>query len=305
MDTLMHLVVSHALLVVFVAVLLDQGGLPLPAYPVMMFASSVHHDAPATLASIVLAASAAALLADGAWYLGGRRFGSRLLRVLCRVSLSPDSCVIQTRGAYTRWGAASLTVAKFVPGLAAVATAMAGEARLRPRTFVLFDGAGALLWATVAVLTGVIFHDAIQSLLGALEDIGRFALPVIGSALIAFVAIKWWKRRSYLARLRMARISAIELSELLAGGGIVTVLDVRAETERAATGWIRGARFLDKLDDAARAALGEVVVCCNCPDEASAAVVALELERRGVKRVRPLAGGFSGWRALGLPVTQG
>ncbi|RDZ27405.1 rhodanese-like domain-containing protein [Lysobacter silvisoli] len=304
MDLLLHLIESYGLLVVFAAVLLDQGGLPVPAYPPIIVTAAVAVDRGESLAAIALVATAAALLADWLWFLGGRRFGNALLRLMCRLSLSPDSCVLSTRGAYARWGAPSLILAKFVPGFAAVATTLAGDTGTSTRRFLLFDGLGALLWASVAVAVGAVFHEAVNEVLDRLEALGHYALPVLLALIAAFVAYKWLRRQWFLRQLRMARISVSELYALIAEGRVPTILDVRRAESRAASGWIPGAVFVASLADAPRGMDEEVIVYCDCPNEASAAVLAQELKRRGYRRVRPLAGGFTAWAEQGHAIAR-
>ena len=65
---------------------------------------------------LLVMAVLACLIADSGWYLAGGRYGGRVLRLICRLSLTPDSCVSQTESVFDRWGARSLIVAKFVPG---------------------------------------------------------------------------------------------------------------------------------------------------------------------------------------------
>ena len=126
MSHLITLIEHYGLAFVFVNVLLLQAGLPVPAYPTLIVTGALAARSPYTLPGLLATAVAASVIADVGWYLVGRRLGGRVLKTLCRVSLSPDSCVRQTESIFTRWGARSLTVAKFVPGFASVATAMAG-----------------------------------------------------------------------------------------------------------------------------------------------------------------------------------
>ncbi|HEY0506414.1 MAG TPA: DedA family protein/thiosulfate sulfurtransferase GlpE [Lysobacter sp.] len=302
MDTLVHLIAVYGLLVVFVSVFLDQGGIPVPAYPPIILTAALAVDQGKSVWPIVLVAALAAVMADWLWYVGGRRLGAKLLRLMCRLSLSPDSCVLMTRGIYGRWGAPSLIVAKFVPGFAAVATTLAGETGTRAGRFLLFDGIGALLWAGLAVALGAIFHEAVNSVLERLEDLGRLALPVIAALIVAFVLWKLWRRQSFLRQLRMARITPAELRELIDGGTSPLILDVRPEPQRAVTGWIPGATFVRTIGEAALTPHDEVIVYCDCPNEASAAVLARALNKRGFRRVRPLAGGFEAWKRDGHDV---
>lgn len=305
MDTLIHLIASYGLLVVFLSVLLDQGGLPVPAYPPIIVTAALAVDQQHSVWPIVLVAAAAALIADWAWFVGGRRLGAQLLRLMCRLSLSPDSCVLMTRSLYARWGAPSLIVAKFVPGFAAVATTLAGETGTRTGRFLFYDGLGALLWSGIAVAVGVIFHEAVNSVLERLEALGRYGLPVILGLIAAFVVWKWVHRQQVLRQLRMARITPAELRRLIEEGSSPVILDVRPEAHRAVTGWIPGAVFVSSVAEAELMPQDEVIVYCDCPNEVSAAVLARELTRRGFKRVRPLAGGFEAWRSSGNAVANG
>lgn len=304
MDLLLHLIAHYGLWVVFIAVLLDQGGLPVPAFPPIIVTSAMAVEAQQPLWPIVLVAALAALLADGLWYAGGRRFGAHLLRLVCRLSLSPDSCVASTRDTYARWGAPSLVVAKFIPGFAALATTLAGQTGTGLARFALYDGLGAALWALVAVATGALFHDAVNDVLVQLESLGQTGLLVLLAAIALFVAYKAWKRQRFIRLIRMARISVPELQQLLDDGTAPLLLDVRPSAQRAASGWIPGAVLAAHVGELDLPPQREVIVYCDCPNEASAAKLARALKQRGFQRVRPLAGGFEAWQAHGLPVAR-
>jgi membrane protein DedA with SNARE-associated domain/rhodanese-related sulfurtransferase len=302
MDLLLHIIEAYGLWVVFVCVLLDQGGLPVPSYPPMIATAGLAVDAGTPLWPILVVASLAALLADLLWFAGGRRFGGSLLRLMCQLSLSADSCVGLTRRVYRRWGPPSLIVSKYVPGFAAVATTLAGETGISLRRFALYDGIGAVLWAGGAVALGAIFHEAVGAILLELEGLGHYALILLIAAVAAFVIIKWWQRYRFRMKIRMARISAPELDALIRSRSPVSILDVRDTERRTQAGWIPGSIEVRDITELQLDPEAEVVVYCDCPNEASAAVVAARLKAMGLRRVRPLAGGMDAWRALGLPV---
>ena len=129
MEHITSLLAQYGLLLVFTNVLLAQAGLPLPALPTLIVAGALVRDGQLSLAMVLLVAVVASLLGDLPWYAAGRRAGYRVLRVLCRVSIEPESCVSQTESIYERWGAPSLLVAKFVPGFSTVAPPVAGAMR--------------------------------------------------------------------------------------------------------------------------------------------------------------------------------
>jgi membrane protein DedA with SNARE-associated domain/rhodanese-related sulfurtransferase len=303
MDALLALIATYGLLVVFVSVFLDQGGLPVPAYPAVILTAALAVDRGDSILPILAVSTVAAVLADLLWFFGGRRFGVGLLRLMCKLSLSPDSCVTMTRDIYSRWGPPSLIGAKFVPGFAAVATTLAGENRTRVGIFLFYDALGALLWSGGAVLLGAIFHEAVNEVLSTLEALGRWGLPILLGLIAAFVAWKWWQRHRFLREIAMARISVPELHRLIADGKGPLILDVRSAKQRA-EGWIPGARFVANLAEADLEPHDEVIVYCDCPNEASAAILAKQLRNRGFGRVRPLAGGFHAWMTEGHEVAR-
>ncbi len=305
MTHLIDLIREFGLGFVFVNVLVEQAGVPLPAYPTLIVAAALSANAQANAALLVVG-TLAALIADTCWYTAGRRFGMRVLRTICRVSLSPDSCVTQTESIFMRFGPASMLFAKFVPGFASVATAMAGAVGLRYWKFLLFDALGAMLWVGVAIALGRIFRDAIVDILETLQSLGKYGLILVLIAIAAYVASKWWRRRQFVAQLRMDRITVEELQQMMAEGKPATILDVRSPLTQASSGRIPGARSVDmKLIAGSLRGIppdDEVVVYCACPNEASAVKIARELKRLGYKRVRPLHGGIDAWISAGFEV---
>jgi membrane protein DedA with SNARE-associated domain/rhodanese-related sulfurtransferase len=306
MTHLIHLILEFGLALVFLNVLVEQAGLPLPAYPTLVVAGGYLAGDTSAVLALLGTGVAAAMIADSAWYLAGHRFGTRVLRMLCRVSLSPDTCVTQTESIFARFGPASMLFAKFVPGFASVATAMAGAVGLRYWKFLVYDGLGALLWVGTAVALGSVFRDAIAEILATLESLGTWGLGLVAIALAAYVASKWWRRRQFVAQLRMDRVSVDELRRLMDEEKASVVLDVRSPMIRAASGRIPGARPID-IEHIAEGTVDigredEVIVYCACPNEASAVTVATALRRAGFKRVRPLHGGIDAWIAAGHAV---
>ncbi|KAB2965774.1 DedA family protein, partial [Zoogloea sp.] len=130
-----------AVTVVFLNVLLQQLGLPVPAVPTLLLAGSLTAG-PGQLGAMLAAATLASVLADWLWYGMGRRFGYRVLAGLCRLSINPASCVSQTEARFVRWGLSSLVVAKFVPGFSTVAPPIAGALRMALPGFLAAAGAG-------------------------------------------------------------------------------------------------------------------------------------------------------------------
>lgn len=306
MHDIAALIERYGLAVVFVNVLLSQAGLPLPVYPTIVVAAALAASSIAHMPEIVAVAVLASLIADLGWFLASRRFGRRILGLLCKLSLSPDSCVRQTETIYSRVGTASLLFARFVPGLGMVSIALSGLARVPVPLFLLLDGAGAALYASSAVLLGYVFRSAVFAVLATLARLGGFGLALLAVALGVYLAVRWWQRQTFIRQLRMDRISAAELAAMLDAGTTPVILDVRAPELRRRDGIIPGAVFAHP-DDAPVSLASyprdvEIVVYCSCPNEVSAAVAAQHLKRAGFRKIRPLLGGLDAWTEIGRPV---
>jgi membrane protein DedA with SNARE-associated domain/rhodanese-related sulfurtransferase len=303
---LLDLLQYYGLAFVFINVLALQAGLPVPAYPTLIVTGALAARGGYSLPALLGTAVAASLIADLSWYSLGRRVGGPVLRTLCRISLSPDSCVRQTEAIFTRWGAQSLMVAKFIPGFASVATAMAGVLRVPLWRFIPSDAIGAALWSGVAIALGYIFRNAIDDVLTVLQEFGKIGLVLIVLAFFAYLFWKWLQRKRFIRQLIMDRISVDEVRRLMDEGRLGMVIDVRSPMSQQVTGRIPGAVTVDpqnlKFDLIAVEPQSEVVVYCACPNEATAAKVAKALIQHGFKRVRPLHGGIDAWIEAGHAV---
>ncbi|MFZ5556133.1 MAG: DedA family protein/thiosulfate sulfurtransferase GlpE [Pseudomonadota bacterium] len=305
MDHLLTLFIQYGLLLVYANVLIEQLGAPVPAYPTIVVAAALSGSGGPAWGAVLATAVLGAVIGDAVWYAAGRRYGHRVLKTMCRVSLSPDSCVRQTESVFERIGPRALLFAKFVPGLSAVAAPLTGAMGVAFPRFLAWDAAGALLWAGSAVALGLVFQDQIDLLLQALADMGGVALMLLGALLALFIAFKWWERHRFRRFLEAARISVDELYRLLEGGTAPAIFDVRSRTARDLDARrIPGAMPLDLEDlEGAIARIAperDVVVYCSCPNEATAVKVARLLKARGFKRVRPLSGGLDAWAAAGF-----
>jgi membrane protein DedA with SNARE-associated domain/rhodanese-related sulfurtransferase len=310
MSPLTALVIEHGSLLVFVVTLLARVGAPVPAAPVLVVAGGLATSGGLSLPWVLLVATAANLLGDAVWFYAGRRFGPRVLGLLCRVSLSPDSCVRQSENLIARWGGSALIAAKFVPGVSVVAAPMAGAVGMSVLRFVVFGVLSGALWSAVFLGLGLAFSEQIQHLLDAMADAGAAAGLLTLALIAAFVAWRYARRRRFRLDAALPRITQAELHALIDGGDAPLLIDVRSATAAQLDArHIPGAWQVDLDQVAARAALlprdRDIVLYCNCPNEASAATAARILQAAGLTRARPLAGGLDGWEAAGRALASG
>jgi membrane protein DedA with SNARE-associated domain len=218
----------HALLLLFLWIFVDQFGVPIPAVPLLVGAGALAGAGQASLAAILAVAVLASLLADLAWFFVGRRRGHPVLRSLCRITLEPDSCVRRTETMFVARGLQALLVAKFLPGLNAVAAALAGIVGVHAGRFVAYAAVGGLLWAGSWTGLGYFFSAAIQKLVGEAARVGVPMVTLLVGALAGSVVIKYVQRRRFLRALRVARIAPDDLKRRLDAGEDVLILDLRA-----------------------------------------------------------------------------
>ncbi|HTI87355.1 MAG TPA: VTT domain-containing protein [Alphaproteobacteria bacterium] len=309
MPDVVFLIQHYGVPVVFLNVLLAYLGLPLPIYPTLLLAGALTASGAGSVWLVIAAATAGAVIADGIWFVAGRHYGRRALALVCKVSLSPDSCVRRTESAFSRTGPWTLLFAKFLPGLSYVSVALCGATGVRASLFILADAIGAALYVALAVALGWLFRDAIDAVVSTLVQLGAYGVVLVVAALGAYLAIRWIERRLFIRRLRMDRISVEELAEMIDRGEAPVILDVRSADLRLSEGMIPGSIAAGILE-APTALKGhsltvEVVVYCSCPNEASAAMAAMHLKRAGFRRIRPLLGGIEAWSAAGRPIELG
>lgn len=302
-----RLIAEYGLALVFANVLVEQLGLPIPAIPTLVVAGALAAEGELSSPAVFGVAFVACMMGDAIWYLAGRRYGRRVMAFLCRVSLSPDSCVRQTEFRFERWGRLTLVLSKFIPGLSTIAPPLAGAMRLGWPSFLLLNGLGVVIWAGVAIGAGMAFHTEINEFIVRLEGLGTLAAEVLGVLLGGYIALKWWERRRFYRALRIARIGVADLRALTEGGRRPVVVDVRSPGARDLDPrFIPGALAMDAAEVDGR--LGElpadreIVFYCTCPNEASAAQVAKKLIGLGYTKVRPLHGGLDAWIAAGYEV---
>jgi membrane protein DedA with SNARE-associated domain/rhodanese-related sulfurtransferase len=307
MNQITQFLLSHGGPVLFAVVFIEQIGLPLPAVPWLLAAGALAAGGRLNPWLALCVTFLACIVADSIWFYLGRRNGHRVLGVLCRISLEPDSCVRRTQDLFARYGTQGLMVAKFVPGLSTLAPPLAGNAQVSIPHFLFFDGIGSLLYVGGFMLVGFMFSHQLEHVIGAFGSLGSSALGVLVTVVALYVGYKYFQRRRILRELRMARITVDELYQKLNAGENPVILDLRPNSElKQDPALIRGALHMtmDEVDSRQKEIPKdrEIVLYCSCPNEVSSARVALRLHRRGIVRVRPLLGGFDAWRERKYPM---
>jgi membrane protein DedA with SNARE-associated domain/rhodanese-related sulfurtransferase len=306
MNETFEFLVRHGTVVLIAAVFVEQIGAPLPAAP-WLFAAGALVGAGQMSGPVALAAAASgSLLADFIWFYLGRHYGNRLLGLLCRISLTPDTCVRRTQNIFTRYGMRGVVVAKFIPGLSTLAPPLAGSSGVGAHRFLFFDTMGSVLYVGTFLLVGVLFSHQLEQIMAAVTSLGSSALLFVVALVAGYVAYKYYQRRRLLHELRISRISVDELHKMMESGENPMILDIRPMTELDIEPLqIRGALHMsmDEVDSRLKEIPldRDIILYCSCPNEVSSARVAMQLHRKGITRVRPLLGGIDAWEERHYP----
>lgn len=167
------------------AILLDLA-VPGEVGLVLAGAAAAHGDHP--VAAVVLAAAAGATVGDSVSYVVGRRWGRRVIErfALTRRRLLP--IVHRAEEHFVHHGGRSVFLARWVGALRAVVPFVAGMACLSAPTFVAWNVAASLGWASVVVLLGWSLGEPVA---GAVDRVGLGVSAVV----LGVLAFVWWRRR--------------------------------------------------------------------------------------------------------------
>ena len=306
MNEVIEFLVRHGVAVLFVAVFIEQLGAPIPSVPWLLAAGAMSVDGRIQWLPALITAAVGSLMADLIWFHLGRYRGHQALKLLCRLSLEPDSCVRRTQDLFTRYGMRGVVMAKFLPGFNTLGPAMAGMTGIALVQFLCFDALAAVLYVGSFIVVGAVFSRQLEEVITALSNLGNGALALVAGLFAAFIGYKLLRRHRLLRELRMARISVDELYQKLESGERLLILDLRsrAEVERTRA-MIHGALHMTLDEVQSRQSEiprdRDIILYCSCPNEVTSARVALLLQRKGIVRVRPLLGGFDAWQERNYP----
>lgn len=246
MHRALEFLIHHGYVVLLAWVFAEQVGIPIPAMPLLLAAGALAGTGHLSFLTSLLCAVLGAVTADTIWFHLGRHKGIKILQLLCRISLEPDSCVRRTEGIFSKQGARSLLVAKFVPGLGIVTPPLAGIFHMRLRRFLLYDALGSLFWAGAFTGLGYVFSEQIELVAARLASLGSWLVVLIVGALAAYILYKFIARQRFLRELRISRISVDELKAKIDSGEDLVIVDLRHSLDfEAEPATIPGALHMD------------------------------------------------------------
>ena len=288
----------HGPAILFVVVFIEQMGVPLLGAPGLVLSGALAATGKVNWLVVLSAATLGSITADLIWFYLGRYRGEAVLGVLCRISLEPETCVRRTRDVFTRFGFFGFIVAKVVPSFS---TALAGSSGIKASRFFLLDAFGTLLYAGAFMVLGVLFSRQVERVIATLGTLGNGALGALIALVLIYAGYQLSQRHRLLTELRMAWITADELHRRLEADEKPVILDLREHADREQDPSLMCNAVHMTVDEVPLRVHEipldqDIVLYCSSPNEIVSARIALMLRRRGVRRVRPLFGGFDAWR---------
>lgn len=227
-----HTIASYGLVLLFVLILLESGGIPLPGETALIAAAILASQGHFSIVAVIAVAAAAAIVGDNGGYYVGRRWGRQILsrwRWLERVHARAESAATSGRGAglvaaplalgfrfgvwlneavergaeklippserfFERHGPKTVFIGRFVAILRFTAAWMAGVAQMPWWKFFFWNATGGIAWAAAVSLVAYYAGQA------AADAIGHYGvivgLPIVVVVLLAVLLVHRLKKRA-------------------------------------------------------------------------------------------------------------
>jgi membrane protein DedA with SNARE-associated domain len=193
-DFLLDLFVQYGYWIIFLGILLDNAGLPLPGELFLLAFGALARTGEVDLGFGLALAFLAAVSGDNIGYWMGRLGGQRLLHVYCHVTLGSSRCVRDAVAFYRLRGPVTVVFGRFVMGVRAFLAPLAGSVRMPYLRFLAFDILGAATWAGAFVLSGYALGWQLQGIEHGYRTGAKLLTLALGAAFVVYIALKLRRR---------------------------------------------------------------------------------------------------------------
>jgi membrane-associated protein len=198
-DQLLKLPAGLALALVFLLPGLEASvflGFILPGETAVVVGGFLAYEGKVPIAAVFAAAIAGAVLGDSAGYEVGRKWGDSLLAKAPERFVKPAH-IVQGKDLINRLGGRAVFAGRWTAVLRALVPSLCGTSKMRYRTFLLWNAAGGITWATAFILIGYLAGTAWQRI-EHYTNVVSYAL--FGAAIVAVVGFVLWNRRKQARR---------------------------------------------------------------------------------------------------------
>lgn len=308
MTDLIASVAQHGYLVIAVVVFAEAIGLPMPAAVALVAGGAAVASGTLHISKLFILTLAGMLLGDVLLYLIGRYTGWALLGFLCKVSVSPETCILRSAESFYKRGKLTLVIAKFIPGVNTMAPPLAGSMKMRPFQFLRLDLLGALLYIVAYGGLGFLFHDFLTAIIHGLNTAGRAIETVLIVAFIGYIVYRIWLYKKHAMYRVVPRVQVEELARKLKSEEQEKILlvDVRSHGYYdAGSARIKGSiriepnNLREEIKNLPKTK--DIYLYCTCVRDATSSRVAHMLRQKGFNAF-VIVGGLAAWRKAGEPM---
>ena len=223
-------VAQHGYLLIFLVVLAESIGLPMPAALALVAAGAAVASRTLSAPAFLGLALGGMLIGDTLLFVLGSYMGWGLLAVLCRVSINPETCILRSAESFYKRGKVTLLFAKFVPGVNTMAAPLAGSMKMRFRQFLVLDCMGALLYTLAYAGVGFLFRNFLAQITQGFQTVGHIFGEALLVAAVVYIGYRVWLYRKNRIYDVVPRVQATELASklVLEQGKDILLVDVRS-----------------------------------------------------------------------------
>ena len=190
MTSLVH---HYGLIALFLIVMLESGGVPLPGETALVTAAIFASQGKLNIVEVIAVAAAAAIIGDNLGYWVGRTGGRKLLQRYDPLRRWSERVLPWSEGFFKRHGSKTIFLARFFSVLRVTAAWLAGISRMHWWTFSLWNAAGGICWAVLVGLVAYYVGHAAADAIGHYGLLGGAAVVVLLALVLG--AVHFWRRR--------------------------------------------------------------------------------------------------------------
>jgi membrane protein DedA with SNARE-associated domain len=166
-DTVQHLIAHYGYAAIFLVVMMESTGIPMPGETILISAAALAGTKHALdIRGVIAAAAGGAIVGDNIGFWVGREFGEPLLEKWGYLVGLDARKRLLGRYLFARYGGSIVFFGRFVALLRAFAAVLAGANNLAPWRFFVFNALGGIVWATVFGLGGYLLGAGIHRIAG-------------------------------------------------------------------------------------------------------------------------------------------
>ncbi|MCL5256327.1 MAG: DedA family protein [Chloroflexi bacterium] len=195
LQTLQELLNSYGYFAVFLLVMLESTGIPLPGETMLIIAGVYASTGHISIAWVIIAAASGAIVGDNLGYWVGRSGGRLLVARYGRFVGLTKSRMARAEHFYQRHGDKTVFFGRFISVLRAWAAFLAGVNHMRWPRFLFFNAAGGILWATGWGIVAYVLGQNLPLLLRIVRYFGYATIAIVAVVVALVAAITLWRRQ--------------------------------------------------------------------------------------------------------------